>query len=61
MDIEEVYGYCDDFNKALRYSTYNRKLLWRRKPEVKEVTIQQIEEKFGCRVKIVNKDEEYDF
>ncbi len=37
---------------AHRLEVSNRKLLWKRE-EVKEVTMQEIEEKYGCKVKIV--------
>lgn len=50
IDIMSVYA----------SSTYSvntpTKLLWKRE-EYKEVTMQEIEEKFGCKVKIVEEDE----
>lgn len=47
-DIVKVYDqiYCIDFNKN------SLNLLWERS-EVKEVTMAEVEEKFGCKVKIV--------
>lgn len=47
-DIMKVYNRANslDFNK------YMLTLLWERQ-EVKEVTMAEVEEKFGCKVKIV--------
>lgn len=47
-DIMKVYNkvFCIDLNKI------TLELLWER-PEVKEVTMSEIEEKFGCKIKIV--------
>lgn len=42
------YGFLD-----LEYERDNRKLLWQEEPEIKEVTMSEVEEKFGCKVKIV--------
>lgn len=54
LDIVKVeipyhpYGF---FN--LGYEKDRRKLLWKEEPEIKEITISEVEEKFGCKVKIV--------
>ena len=37
----------------LNYERYMRKLLWKRE-EIKEVTMAEVEEKFGCKVKIIS-------
>ena len=47
FDIVKVY---DQVNYINKYKTINT--LWER-PEIKEVTMSEIEEKFGCKVKIV--------
>ena len=46
MSVYSSYPYSSDTPK---------KLLWERK-EYKEVTMKEIEEKFGCKVKIVGED-----
>ena len=46
MSVYDSYPYSADTTK---------KLLWERK-EYKEVTMKEIEEKFGCKVKIVEED-----
>ena len=50
LDIVRVY------NKILNYDylDYTKELLWERK-EYKEVTIAEIEQQFGCKVRIINK------
>ena len=54
-DIVKVY---DKTNVLPPFDTFDApQLLWERK-EVKEVTISEIEEKFGCKVKIVKEKEE---
>ena len=51
MKVELPYHpYCF---QNLNYERNARKLLWERK-EIKEVTMAEVEEKFGCKVKIVN-------
>lgn len=35
------------------YEKDRRKLLWQEESEIKEVTMSEVEEKFGCKVKIV--------
>ena len=49
LDIVNVYA-----SSVCSADTPTR-LLWKRK-EYKEVTMQEIEEKFGCKVKIVEED-----
>ena len=44
------YGFLD-----LEYERSSRKLLWKEE-SIKEVTMAEIEEKFGCKVKIVKED-----
>lgn len=52
-DIIAVYQPYD-FNDYTTIKVYNEDyLIWERKSEIKEVTIKDIEEKFGCRVKII--------
>lgn len=51
FDIVEVYGLSILHYKALEISTANRPLLY------KEVTMQEVEKIFGCKVKIVADDE----
>ena len=46
MSVYTSYLHCIDIPK---------KLLWKRE-EYKEVTMKEIEEKFGCKVKIVEED-----
>lgn len=54
LDIVKVevpyhpHGFLD-----LEYERDKRKLLWQEEPEIKEVTMSEVEEKFGCKVKIV--------
>lgn len=52
MDIMEVYDSQPFSIGNIRY------LIWERK-EHKEVTMQELEEKFGCKVKIVGNEEEH--
>ena len=50
FDVMQVYRarfYCISSKEAL---------LWERKDDYKEVTMQEIEEKFGCKVKIVGEE-----
>ena len=48
LDIIKVYK---EVNNLCVYGILD--LLWERKP-IKEVTMSEVEEKFGCRVKIIN-------
>lgn len=50
FDIMKIYKYANTIEQALKSN--DLKLLWERS-EVKEVTIAEVEEKFGCKVKIV--------
>lgn len=52
LDIVNVYA------SSVYSADTPTKLLWERK-EYKEVTMQEIEEKFGCKVKIVGNEEEH--
>ena len=53
-NIKEVYGYSSYYKDALKVTTNERPLIWEREESVaKEITISEIEEKFGCKVKIV--------
>ena len=60
-EIIAVYEYSDIHNilsdyhmpSSLRYMT----CLWRRPEVVKEVTMREVEEKFGCKVKIKAEEE----
>ena len=49
LDIVNVYA------SSVYSADTPTKLLWERK-EYKEVTMQEIEEKFGCKIKIVEED-----
>ena len=42
------YGFLN-----LEHEKDKRKLLWKEEPEIKEMTMSEVEEKFGCKVKIV--------
>lgn len=50
LDIVKIYKPTNTIEQALRSN--NLELLWERH-EVKEVTMAEVEEKFGCKVKIV--------
>ena len=50
LDIVKIYKPADTIEVALKSN--NLKLLWERS-EVKAVTMAEVEEKFGCKVKIV--------
>lgn len=54
--IQKVYGLCLSNKYAHALSSQDRKLLWTR-PEVKELTLKQIEELLGYSVKIVEESE----
>ena len=49
LDIVDVYA------SSVYSADTPTKLLWQRK-EYKEVTLQEIEEKFGCKVKIIQEE-----
>lgn len=51
--IVAVYGYSQWAYKSLWVSVESRPLLWKRLPTI-EVTMAEIEEKFGAKVKIVD-------
>lgn len=52
--IVAVYGHSQWAYKSLWVSVESRPLLWKRLPTI-EVTMAEIEEKFGAKVKIVDK------
>ena len=52
-DIVKVYEEVNCLNFDENNPFCSLSLLWERKP-VKEVTMAEVEEKFGCRVKIIN-------
>lgn len=51
FDIMKVYRRISVFSK--KDNENSLELLWER-PEIKEVTMSEVEEKFGCKVKIIN-------
>lgn len=53
LSINKVYGYSANARAPFSISATFRELLWKREKPVKEVTMTEIEEKFGCKVKIV--------
>lgn len=55
FDIIEIYAPSNLFGfMNIEYEKDERKLLWKREDNIKEVTIRDIEDKFGCKVKIVS-------
>jgi len=56
LDIIKVYKFANTLRDSIKGK--NLKLIWQRqkKPDYKEITIAEIEEKFGCKVKIVDKN-----
>lgn len=53
-DETTIYKVYDTVSSLKDFDKKELKLLWERKPKViKEVTIEDIEKKFGCKVKIV--------
>ena len=56
LSIKEVYGYSTNARAPFSISDTFRELLWKREEPVKEVTMAEIEEKFGCKVKIVKEN-----
>ena len=53
-DVVAVYGYSNTGYKTITKEVDDyRELLWRRKDEVKEMTMEDLEKHFGCKVKIV--------
>ena len=56
LDIVKVEVPCHPYSFFnLEYEKEKRKLLWKEET-VKELTMAEIEEKFGCKVKIVKED-----
>ena len=51
-DIVEVYGYSTYAYCALKVSTENRELLWKRE-EAKKMTVSEIEKALGYKVEVV--------
>ena len=56
-DIMEVYGFTDRNHTALRISTKDRELLWKREDK-KEMTISEIEKELGYPIKVVKERED---
>jgi hypothetical protein len=56
LDIVKIYQPTNTLYDFIEGT--NLKLIWQRqeKPNYKEITIAEIEEKFGCKVKIVDKN-----
>ena len=52
-DIVEVYGYSQYAYCALKVSTENRELLWKRE-EAKKMTVEEIEKELGYKIEIVS-------
>jgi len=50
VDVIKVWGFAYDISQSLFIGTISRKLLWERK-EPKELTMQEIADKFGVDVK----------
>jgi hypothetical protein len=57
LDIVKIYQPADTLYDSIK--SISLKLIWQRqeKPNYKEVTIAEIEEKFGCKVKIVSENQ----
>lgn len=57
LDIIKVYKFANTLRDSIKGK--NLKLIWQRqeKPDYKEITIAEIEEKFGCKVKIVSENQ----
>ena len=56
LSIKRVYGFTSIPSQTLELRTEGRLLIWERPEEAKEITISDIEEKFGCKVKIVKEE-----
>lgn len=58
FDIIEIYAPSHPYGfMDIEYKKDERKLLWKREDnniEIKEITMMDIEDKFGCKVKIVS-------
>ena len=54
LDIVKVYEQVRVCCYLYGDNLSNLSLIWQREEEVKEVTMAEIEEKFGCKVKIIN-------
>ena len=52
-DIIEVYGYTEIYGNALNISTNNRKLLYKKEEERKNMTIKEIEKELGYKINII--------
>ena len=53
FDIAKVYEKTKCLLNLEKDSPFEMDIIWQR-PEVKEITMAEVEEKFGCKVKIVN-------
>lgn len=54
--IKRVYDFVDNPRCALDLIVFDRELIWERPENAKEITMSDIEEKFGCKVKIVKEE-----
>lgn len=53
-DIVAVYGYSNVVFDTITKDLEKRELLWEREEPIKEITMEDLEKHFGCKVKIVN-------
>lgn len=59
MDYEIVRVYKHSSNYAIENEKFNSDdLLWEKEKEIKEISIKELEEIYGCKVKIVESEEE---
>ena len=52
VEVEAIYDRPKLYAKTCQFSTSDRRLLWK-KPEVKEMTVAEIEKELGYSVKVV--------
>ena len=55
--IIEKYDIMEIYNTRPFAVNMLHQRIWKREDEVKEVTMQEVEEKFGCKVKIINNEQ----
>lgn len=58
FDIMEVYGYSKHSYLALKLTEEaldDRKLLWKREPDPKIMTLEEVEKELGCKIKSTGK------
>lgn len=54
LDIVEIYIPLHPYSfQDVEFQREKRRLIWKREEDIKEVTMKDIENKFGCKVKIV--------